>query len=142
MIARDEIVAARDRIAPYVRRTPVAEVDGAALGLPHPVVLKLELFQHTGSFKPRGAFNNLLTRESLLVDPVTGECMDPSNGCVPANVFGENNISDAAADFIRVRPIRTSSVLDQSIIAASLVGNMFELPAGEIGFALGVEARD
>jgi threonine dehydratase len=62
VIARDEIVAARDRIAPYVRRTPVTEVDGAALGLPHPVVLKLELLQHTGSFKPRGAFNNLLTR--------------------------------------------------------------------------------
>lgn len=62
MISRDEIVAARDRIAPYVRRTPVTEVDGAALGLAHPVVLKLELLQHTGSFKPRGAFNNLLAR--------------------------------------------------------------------------------
>ncbi len=63
MIARDEIVAACDRIAPYVRRTPVTEVDGAALGLPHPVTLKLELLQHTGSFKPRGAFNNLLSRQ-------------------------------------------------------------------------------
>jgi threonine dehydratase len=33
------------------------------LGLPCPVALKLELMQHTGSFKPRGAFNNLLSRE-------------------------------------------------------------------------------
>lgn len=63
MIARDQIVAARDRIDPYVRRTPVLELDGAALGLPHPVTLKLELQQHTGSFKPRGAFNNLLSRD-------------------------------------------------------------------------------
>lgn len=63
MIARDQIVAARDRIAPYVRRTPVMELGGASLGLPHPVTLKLELLQHTGSFKPRGAFNNLLSRE-------------------------------------------------------------------------------
>lgn len=49
------------RIAPYVRRTPVIEIDGDAFG--HPVVLKLELLQHTGSFKPRGAFNRALTAE-------------------------------------------------------------------------------
>ena len=63
MITRDQITAARQRITPHVRRTPVIEMDGAAVGLPHPVTLKLELFQHTGSFKARGAFNNLLSRE-------------------------------------------------------------------------------
>ena len=63
MITRDQIAAAHKRISPHVRRTPVLELDGAALGLPHPVTLKLELQQHTGSFKPRGAFNNLLSRE-------------------------------------------------------------------------------
>jgi threonine dehydratase len=63
VITRDQIAAAHERIAPHVRRTPVMELDGAALGLPHPVILKLELQQHTGSFKPRGAFNNLLSRE-------------------------------------------------------------------------------
>jgi threonine dehydratase len=39
------------------------EIDGGAVGLPHAVTVKLELLQHTGSFKPRGAFNNLLSRE-------------------------------------------------------------------------------
>lgn len=63
MITRDQIAAAHVRITPHVRRTPVMDLDGAALGLPHPVTLKLELQQHTGSFKPRGAFNNLLSRE-------------------------------------------------------------------------------
>ncbi len=63
MISRAEITAAHQRIASHVRRTPVLELDGAALGLAHPVTLKLELQQHTGSFKPRGAFNNLLSRE-------------------------------------------------------------------------------
>jgi threonine dehydratase len=48
----------------YVRRTPVIEVDAAEFGLPaKSVVLKLELLQHTGSFKPRGAFTNLLARD-------------------------------------------------------------------------------
>ncbi len=50
-------------IRPHVRRTPVLEATGADLGVaPCPLTLKLELFQHTGSFKPRGAFTNLMTR--------------------------------------------------------------------------------
>ena len=36
---------------------------GAELGLGFPVTLKLELLQHAGSFKPRGAFNRLLSAE-------------------------------------------------------------------------------
>ena len=57
-IDRDSISRAAHRIAPFIRRTPVIDVtlDGIAL----PVTLKLELLQHAGSFKPRGAFNNLV----------------------------------------------------------------------------------
>src|SRR5207237_9773712 len=60
----DLIRAAHSRIAGHVRRTPVIEVDAGALGLAldRPLALKLEFLQHTGSFKPRGAFNNLLSR--------------------------------------------------------------------------------
>src|SRR5918997_5540717 len=51
-------------IRPYVRRTPILEVDGADFGLDWiKIVFKLELFQHSGSFKARGAFTNILTRE-------------------------------------------------------------------------------
>lgn len=53
-----EITAAAKRIAPHVRRTPV--LDAGLPGLGFPVSLKLEHMQHTGSFKPRGAFNTLL----------------------------------------------------------------------------------
>ena len=59
MITKDDISAANGRIDPYIRRTPVIDIaDG--LGLAHRVTLKLELMQHTGSFKARGAFNSLL----------------------------------------------------------------------------------
>ena len=51
-------------IAPYIRRTPVVELDGKDFGLGScQLVLKLEHLQHSGSFKARGAFTNLLTRE-------------------------------------------------------------------------------
>lgn len=54
----ETINAAAERIAPYVVRTPVMESNALVSGLT--VTLKLEQLQHTGSFKPRGAFNTLL----------------------------------------------------------------------------------
>jgi threonine dehydratase len=58
------IAATHEHIAPYVRRTPVIAVDAADFGLPTaPLLLKLELLQHAGSFKARGAFANLLLRD-------------------------------------------------------------------------------
>src|SRR5438067_6894070 len=62
-IDREEIVQIYKLIRPHVRRTPVIEVDGADFGLAGiSIVLKLELLQHSGSFKARGAMANLLMR--------------------------------------------------------------------------------
>ena len=60
-----QMIAQAERLVrPFIRRTPVVEVDGAEFGLPaHTLTLKLELLQHSGSFKARGAFANLLTRD-------------------------------------------------------------------------------
>src|SRR5215831_1495804 len=64
-VARDQIAAVEPLIRPYVRHTPVITVDAQDFGLDlQPLVLKLEFLQHTGSFKPRGAFANLLTRRA------------------------------------------------------------------------------
>jgi threonine dehydratase len=62
--SRDDIRAAHTRIASRVRLTPVLDVAPQGLGLDHdrPLSLKLEFLQHAGSFKPRGAFNNLMSR--------------------------------------------------------------------------------
>jgi threonine dehydratase len=63
-VTREAIRATEGRIRPYIRRTPVIDVDAADFGLPPArLTFKLELLQHAGSFKARGAFANLLTRE-------------------------------------------------------------------------------
>jgi threonine dehydratase len=63
-ITRERIAAIEPRIRPYVRRTPVMRVDMADFGRPSlPIDLKLECLQHSGSFKARGAFTNLLERQ-------------------------------------------------------------------------------
>lgn len=62
-IDRESIQMAHRLIAPHIRRTPVVEVEGSDFGLDgSAIVLKLELLQHSGSFKARGAFANLLMR--------------------------------------------------------------------------------
>jgi threonine dehydratase len=64
-VDRARIAAAERVIRPYLRRTPVLDVDRADFGLEGGgrIALKLELFQHGGSFKTRGAFANLLLRK-------------------------------------------------------------------------------
>jgi threonine dehydratase len=61
---RHGIGAAHEAIQPYIRRTPTVELWSDDLGLRprYPLILKLELLQHAGSLKARGAFTNLLQR--------------------------------------------------------------------------------
>jgi threonine dehydratase len=65
-ITRQRIEAAHRLIRPHVRATPVIRMDAADFGLPRAaaLTLKLELCQHAGSFKTRGAFANLLMRRA------------------------------------------------------------------------------
>jgi threonine dehydratase len=62
-ITRERIIAAHQLIRPHIRRTPTVEISEADFGLgPINLAFKLELLQHSGSFKARGAFTNLLSR--------------------------------------------------------------------------------
>ncbi len=62
-VNREQIARCAALIRPYIRHTPVLEINGADVELgQNKLHLKLELFQHSGSFKARGAFANLLSR--------------------------------------------------------------------------------
>jgi outer membrane receptor protein involved in Fe transport len=87
-----------------------------------------------------GSLSRLL--QGLLVDPVTGNCFDPSNGCVPLNLFGEGNLSQAGADFIGAAPYLTTIEREQKLISAFVRGTLFSLPAGDVATAIGVEWRE
>ena len=63
-VDRAGVASVAPRLSPYLRRTPLLEADASDFGLPPgPIAFKLELLQHAGSFKTRGAFANLLLRE-------------------------------------------------------------------------------
>jgi len=62
-VTRDDVEAAARRIEGHVRRTPVLAMEPGAFGVDAVSLLKLELLQHTGSFKARGAFNRVLASD-------------------------------------------------------------------------------
>ena len=109
-ITRDRIKSTERVIRPYIRRTPILEINGGDFGLDSiTIVLKLELFQHAGSFKPRGAFTNMLTRE---VPPVGVVAASGGNHGVavayaamklgkPATIFVPSVASKSKQDRIR-----------------------------------------
>jgi threonine dehydratase len=67
-VTPESIRAAYPRITPHIRRTPVIDLPAGAFGLANPLSMKLELLQHAGSFKPRGAFNTL----TAMTPPLAG----------------------------------------------------------------------
>jgi threonine dehydratase len=69
----ESVLAASRRIAPHIRRTPILDVSEAGFGAAS-VCLKLELLQHSGSFKARGAFN------AMLAEPVPEAGVSAASG--------------------------------------------------------------
>ena len=80
-------------------------------------------------------------QQGLLVDPLTNQCFDTSNGCVPVNMFGENNMSAEAAAFVKSRPLLNPISREQKSISAFIRGNLGATWAGPISTSFGVEWR-
>lgn len=109
-VTPDRIVAADMLIRPYIRRTPVMRVDMRDFGSDAlKIDLKLECLQHSGSFKARGAFTNLLTRDVPAAGVVAASGGNHGAAVayaamrrgVPAHIFVPSVASQAKIDLIR-----------------------------------------
>jgi threonine dehydratase len=98
-IDRDAITKADSLIRPHIRCTPVVEVQSADFGLDGAgLMLKLELLQHSGSFKARGAFTNLLMRPV----PPAGVVAASGGNHGAAVAFAANRLGVPARIFVPV----------------------------------------
>ena len=79
--------------------------------------------------------------QGLLVDPVSGECFDPSGGCVPLDVFGEGRLSEEGAEFVRVSSIENQTDRKQTLASLLVTGAPFDIWAGPVDMAFGAEWR-
>lgn len=84
--------------------------------------------------------------QSLLLDvsDTTGQtCLDPTDGCVPANIYGLNSISPAALDFISTDVLVTneSKITTANLLLSGNTAGFFEMPGGvgPVGVAVGLE---
>jgi len=109
-ITRERVAATEKTIRPFVRRTPLVRVDGSDFGLSaESLTFKLEMLQHSGSFKARGAFANLLLRETPRVGVVAASGGNHGAAVayaaqrlgVPATIFVPDITSPAKAEMIR-----------------------------------------
>jgi threonine dehydratase len=109
-ITRERIAATEAAIRRYVRRTPLVRADLSDFGLPPgPLTFKLEMLQHSGSFKARGAFANLLLREVPAAGVVAASGGNHGAAVayaaqrlkVPATIFVPDITSPAKAELIR-----------------------------------------
>ncbi len=101
MLDRAEIEDAARRIRGHVRRTPLQLVDPGDDWLPSGGCLKLELLQHTGTFKPRGAFNRILSaRERGELDPEIGIVVASGGNAGLANAFAARAVGVPATVFV------------------------------------------
>ena len=109
-ITRERIAATEVAIRRFVRRTPLVRADGADFGLsPGSLTFKLEMLQHSGSFKARGAFANLLLRDPPAIGVVAASGGNHGAAVayaaqrlgVPATIFVPEITSPAKLERIR-----------------------------------------
>ena len=95
-------------------------------------------------------YNNLLNndvnkikfRQAIAVTDDGLSCQDPSNGCVPLNIFGPGNITPEVVNFINVGAANVTEI-DYEVINASVNGQLFSIgDASPVQVAIGVERRD
>ncbi|XXK58663.1 TonB-dependent receptor plug domain-containing protein [Porticoccaceae bacterium nBUS_09] len=86
---------------------------------------------------------NLANAIDVIADPVTGEpvCRSGAAGCVPIYPLSQEPMSAEQDAYIRHTALRFHRN-EQRVAAASLAGNLMDLPAGSLQFAAGLEHRE
>jgi threonine dehydratase len=131
VITRDDVLAAQQRIAGHVRRTPLVQVGDTSW-------LKCEFLQHTGSFKARGAFNRQLAAAGRgELDPAIGVVTASGGNAGMAHAFAARSIGVPATVFV---PATTPAVKVERLhaygAAVRLVGTEYaEANAAALEFA-------
>ena len=89
---------------------------------------------------------NMRNAVDAVVNPANGQIVcrstltNPTDGCVPINLFGENRFSQAAKAYVMGNPWQTTRN-EQQNVTANVSGDVIDLPAGPFSIAAGAEYR-
>jgi outer membrane receptor protein involved in Fe transport len=81
--------------------------------------------------------------QGVLTNDAGTACQDPSGGCVPINIFGADNISQEAVDFVNIGATNNTTI-EQSVFQATVNGDLFTIPTADypVAVVVGYEARE
>lgn len=85
---------------------------------------------------------NVANAIDVIADPITGEavCRSSAAGCVPIYALSQESLTPEQSAYIQHTALRFHRN-EQQVLSASLSGDIYELPAGDILFAAGIEHR-
>src|SRR2546430_3752380 len=123
MVTRDDVLGARETIAGRVHRTPTLTSASLERELRVPVYLKAELFQRTGSFKPRGVLNKLASLSAE--EKARGVIGISAGNHAQALAYG------AALEGVDALIVMWQGVSEQKLEATRNYGGTVDLQAGD-----------
>ncbi|MBO9518891.1 MAG: TonB-dependent receptor [Porphyrobacter sp.] len=83
---------------------------------------------------------NDLDQDGNITEVICADATARAQGCVPINLFGFNTITPEAAAYVRAEQTLQTRITQQQV-QANLSGELFQLPAGPLGVAIGAEYR-
>ena len=123
IVSREDVLAARETIAGRVHRTPTLTSASLERELGVPVYLKAELFQRTGSFKPRGVLNKLAALSAE--EKVRGVIGISAGNHAQALAYG------AALEGVDALVVMWQGVSEQKLEATKAYGGTVDLEASD-----------
>ena len=123
IVSREDVLAARETIADRVHRTPTLTSASLERELGVPVYLKAELFQRTGSFKPRGVLNKLAALSAE--EKVRGVIGISAGNHAQALAYG------AALEGVDALVVMWQGVSEQKLEATKAYGGTVDLEASD-----------
>ena len=140
----ENVLAAQQRIAPYVIKTPVLQSSLLNQWLGHDILFKAECFQKTGAFKMRGAANILSWLKETGQQPqriIANSSGNHAQGVslasklfdIPATIYSAANISGVKAAATRfygaeLKLFDTRKEADEQVVAASEEKGTYWIP--------------
>ena len=143
----DDVGPQRD----IVNRDTYSFTGGFTGNLPHG--FQYDLYYEFGRVTSFEDLQNVVSKDRVIAsqnvntngssNPADWSCADPEYvrlGCVPVNLFGNAPLSQAFLNYAEV-PASVRTVSNQTVVSGSINGDLFQLPAGAVGVALGADYR-
>lgn len=92
--------------------------------------------------RQHGGYSDTRLQQALAVDSATGNCLDTTGRCSPADIFGAGRLSVEAVEFIRREAFVSRENSRQQVVSLATNGTLGSGAQRELAIAAGLEWRE